>query len=141
MLGLQKQHKQRHSVLEEQLVELLVRAMERAEVEPELTTITSSSIVSKSGGDSSEETDGIEGEMTERASNEMGQQADELGVSHWLWHHLSSQIIYFVLFQFASFSHLVTLLHEKLAEKKLRKGKQFFVYNFIWREKLRISHL
>lgn len=89
MLGLQKQHKQRHAALEEQLVELLVQAMERAENPPE------------------SETDS----------------AEELGVSHWLWHHLSSQIIYFVLFQFASFSHLVTLLHEKLAERKLRKGR------------------
>ena len=88
MLGLQKQQKQRHVVLEEQLVELLVQAMERAEK--------------------------VTGSETE---------AEELGVSHWLWHHLSSQIIYFVLFQFASFSHLVSLLHEKLAERKLRKGR------------------
>jgi len=88
MLGLQKQHKQRHVVLEEQLVELLVQAMERAEKEGDIEL-----------------------------------EADELGVSHWLWHHLSSQIIYFVLFQFASFSHLVSLLHEKLAERKLRKGR------------------
>lgn len=89
MLGLQKQHKQRHAVLEEQLVELLVQAMERAE----------------------------------NVSEGESEAAEELGVSHWLWHHLSSQIIYFVLFQFASFSHLVTLLHEKLAERKLRKGR------------------
>jgi mediator of RNA polymerase II transcription subunit 23 len=88
MLGLQKQqHKHRHAVLEEQLVELLVQAMERAEIAPEQDSEA------------------------------------ELGVSHWLWHHLCSQIIYFVLFQFASFSHLVTLLHEKLAERKLLKGR------------------
>ncbi len=31
-----------------------------------------------------------------------------------LWQHLSSQLIFFVLFQFASFPHMVNLLHEKV---------------------------
>lgn len=109
MLGLQKQHKQRHTVLEEQLVELLVQAMERAETEPTLADKAS-----------------VPNEMGSKGDGETGISpvpTNELGVSHWLWHHLSSQIIYFVLFQFASFSHLVTLLHEKLAEKKYRKGR------------------
>ncbi|KAH3697075.1 hypothetical protein DPMN_084560 [Dreissena polymorpha] len=35
-------------------------------------------------------------------------------LSHLLWQHLSSQLIYFVLFQFASFSHMVTSLYDKV---------------------------
>ncbi|KAK6627240.1 Mediator of RNA polymerase II transcription subunit 23 [Polyplax serrata] len=72
MLGLVKQHKQRCVALEEQLVALVVVAMERSETE------TSDS-------------------------------------SHWLWLHLSSQLIYFVLFQFASFPNIVMALHDKLS--------------------------
>ena len=34
--------------------------------------------------------------------------------SHWLWLHLSSQLIYFVLFQFASFPNIVMALHDKV---------------------------
>lgn len=34
--------------------------------------------------------------------------------SHWLWLHLSSQLIYFQLFQFASFSSIVMDLHKKV---------------------------
>lgn len=33
---------------------------------------------------------------------------------HWLWLHLSSQLIYFVLFQFASFPNIVMALHDKV---------------------------
>jgi len=34
--------------------------------------------------------------------------------SHLLWQHLSSQLIYFVLFQFASFPDIVSALHKKV---------------------------
>lgn len=34
--------------------------------------------------------------------------------NHWVWLHLSSQLIYFVLFQFASFPSLVMAIHDKV---------------------------
>ncbi|XP_052774892.1 mediator of RNA polymerase II transcription subunit 23-like isoform X2 [Mya arenaria] len=77
MLGLNKQVKQRCEVLEEQLVNLVVSAMEHA--------------------------DSGEGGM-------------DPTLAHLLWQHLSSQLIYFVLFQFASFPHMVVSLYEKLSD-------------------------
>ncbi|XP_072689989.1 mediator of RNA polymerase II transcription subunit 23 isoform X7 [Canis lupus baileyi] len=80
MLGLNKQtlniaqHKQRCPVLEDQLVDLVVYAMERSETEEKF---------------------------------------DDGGTSQLLWQHLSSQLIFFVLFQFASFPHMVLSLHQK----------------------------
>ncbi len=71
------QHKQRCPVLEEQLVDLVVYAMERSETEEHFD-------------------------------------ADIGGTSQLLWQHLSSQLIFFVLFQFASFPHMVLSLHQKV---------------------------
>ncbi|CAG9771045.1 unnamed protein product [Ceutorhynchus assimilis] len=79
MLCLNKQHKQHCQAIEEQLVELVISALERTETE----------------GD---ETDG-------------------------LWLHLSSQLIYFVLFQFASFPNIVMSLHTRLQGRDLRRGR------------------
>ncbi|KAK6167600.1 hypothetical protein SNE40_021588 [Patella caerulea] len=45
-----------------------------------------------------------------------------------LWQHLSSQLIYFVLFQFASFPHMVTSLYEKLNGKNLKKGRDHLMW-------------
>lgn len=73
------QVKQRCEVLEDQLVDLVVMAMERSENE-----------------DSSAEN----------------------GMNQLLWQHLSSQVIYFVLFQFASFPHMVMSLYEKVKVQK-----------------------
>lgn len=36
------------------------------------------------------------------------------GPTQLLWQHLSSQLIYFVLFQYASFPHMVLTLHSKV---------------------------
>ncbi|ESO86009.1 hypothetical protein LOTGIDRAFT_167513 [Lottia gigantea] len=55
--------------------------------------------------------------------HESGGENDQL-----LWQHLSSQLIYFVLFQFASFPHMVTSLYEKLKGKNLKKGRD----NLMW---------
>ena len=72
------QVKQRCSVLEDQLVDLVVIAMERSE-------------------------------------NYADEKVPEEGDSNQLlWQHLSSQIIFFVLFQFASFPHMVMALYEKV---------------------------
>lgn len=71
-------------MLEEQLVELIIRSMERSDKE-----------------------------VTE------GADPDE---NHWLWLHISSQLIYFILFQFAVFPNIVNALHEKVL---------FFFFNFI----------
>eukprot|EP00795_Rhopilema_esculentum_P007477 gene7477-13251_t len=55
----------------------------------------------------------------ERSENEAdGDKSNQL-----LWQHLSSQLIFFVLFQFASFPHMVNLLHEKLSERSLYMGR------------------
>jgi len=75
------QVKQRCEVLEEQLVSLVVTAMEAADV-PD-----------RSDADPA--------------------------LAHLLWQHLSSQLIYFVLFQFASFPHMVVSLYEKVGAFKL----------------------
>lgn len=72
-----RQQKQRCPVLEEQLVDLVVYAMERSETEEHFD-------------------------------------ADIGGTSQLLWQHLSSQLIFFVLFQFASFPHMVLSLHQKV---------------------------
>uniref|UniRef100_T1HR14 Mediator of RNA polymerase II transcription subunit 23 n=1 Tax=Rhodnius prolixus TaxID=13249 RepID=T1HR14_RHOPR len=98
MLGLQKQHKQRCIALEEQLVELIMVAMER----------------SSSGSSSS-------GPLS--PSNN-----DDLTSTHWLWLHLSSQLIYFVLLQFASFPNIVMALHDKLSARDLRKGRDHLMW-------------
>lgn len=71
-------------MLEEQLVDLVVMAMERSE--------------------------------NDDASN------DEC-LSQLLWQHLSSQVIYFVLFQFASFPHMVVSLYEKVNNKVFNRFK------------------
>ena len=76
------QVKQRCSVLEDQLVDLVVLAMERSE------------------NDTSSMEDGT---TEEGDSNQL------------LWQHLSSQLIFFVLFQFARFPHMVNALFEKVS--------------------------
>lgn len=114
MLNLQKQCKIRCVAIEEQLVWLVMSAMERSELEP------------IQGGD-----------------------ADEtLSSTHWLWVHISSQLIYFVLFQFASFPNIVVALHDKvrfhlewkvcavasislyfqLAVRDIRKGRDYLMW-------------
>uniref|UniRef100_A0A669DQ70 Mediator of RNA polymerase II transcription subunit 23 n=1 Tax=Oreochromis niloticus TaxID=8128 RepID=A0A669DQ70_ORENI len=84
-------HKQRCPVLEEQLVDLVVYAMERSETEEHFD-------------------------------------ADIGGTSQLLWQHLSSQLIFFVLFQFASFPHMVLSLHQKLAGRGLIKGRDHLMW-------------
>ncbi|XP_059485779.1 mediator of RNA polymerase II transcription subunit 23 isoform X2 [Neocloeon triangulifer] len=97
MLGLTKQMKQRCLALEEQMVELMVAAMEKSEEEPvQMEVSTEENTLSSA--------------------------------SHLLWQHLSSQLIYFVLFQFASFPDIVSALHKKLAEKDLKKGRDHLMW-------------
>ncbi|BES98684.1 Mediator of RNA polymerase II transcription subunit [Nesidiocoris tenuis] len=100
MLGLQKQHKQRCVALEEQLVELIMIAMERTENEV----------------------------AVQPSQNGSSSQNEDFTHSHWLWLHLSSQLIYFVLFQFASFHNIVNSLHEKLSQRELRKGREHLMW-------------
>lgn len=45
-----------------------------------------------------------------------------------LWQHLSSQLIFFILFQFASFPHMVLSLHDKLSKSKLNKGRDHLMW-------------
>ncbi|GAB6022180.1 Mediator of RNA polymerase II transcription subunit 23 [Chamberlinius hualienensis] len=92
MLNLNKQNKLRCQMLEEQLVDLVVIAMEKAEIE-----------------------------CAENST-------DENGTNLLTWQHLSSQLIYFVLFQFASFPEMVTSLQQRLMEKNLRKGRDHLMW-------------
>lgn len=45
-----------------------------------------------------------------------------------LWHHLSSHLIFFVLFQFASFPHMVLSLYTKLSGRNLKKGRDHLMW-------------
>jgi len=49
----------------------------------------------------------------ERSDKEAAEGADP-EENHWLWLHISSQLIYFILFQFAVFPNIVNALHEKV---------------------------
>ena len=71
------QAKLRCLVLEDELVNLVITAMEKSESED---------------------------------ATEDGSSSNQL-----LWQHLSSQLIYFVLFQFASFPYMVTAMYEKVS--------------------------
>lgn len=57
----------------------------------------------------------------ERSETEEHFDADIGGTSQLLWQHLSSQLIFFVLFQFASFPHMVLSLHQKVSGRTMRK--------------------
>jgi mediator of RNA polymerase II transcription subunit 23 len=70
--------------LEERLVELVVLAMEKTEAEM-------------------------------NNANELTSGFDEIsGSTLWLWQHLSTQLIFFVLFQFANFPSIVLSVHDKV---------------------------
>lgn len=97
MLNLQKHHKQRCDALEEQMVFLIITALERSEQESTMTDIN-------------------------------GYTDDTQSPSHWLWLHLSSQLIYFILFQFANFSNIVLSLHDKLLTRDLKKGRHHLMW-------------
>lgn len=58
----------------------------------------------------------------ERSETEEHFDADIGGTSQLLWQHLSSQLIFFVLFQFASFPHMVLSLHQKV-NKNMKAAK------------------
>lgn len=49
----------------------------------------------------------------EKSDKEVTEGADP-EENHWLWLHISSQLIYFILFQFAVFPNVVNALHEKV---------------------------
>ncbi|TMW42755.1 hypothetical protein DOY81_012160, partial [Sarcophaga bullata] len=89
----QKQQKQRCNTLEDQLVNLILSAMEMTE--------------------SNENTAGSNFNVCE----------EQITQNEWMWLHLSSQLIYFVLFHFVSFTHIVLALYDKLSKKELRKGR------------------
>ena len=45
-----------------------------------------------------------------------------------LWQHLSSQLIFFVLFQFSSFPHMVNALYEKVRVHYVRSCRVFLCF-------------
>lgn len=100
VLNLQKNHKQRCPQLEEQLVWLVLSAMERSELEIPVAT----------------------------TSSDLNQDSSTPTHTQWLWLHLSSQLIYFVLFQFATFPNIVTQIYEKLLTRDLRKGRDHLMW-------------
>lgn len=89
MLNLQKQQKQRCSSLEEQLVNMIIGAMQLSEL----------------------------ADTNSNAS--MGCDEQKFCPIEWFWLHISSQLIYFVLFQFVSFMHITISLYEKVHYHKL----------------------
>lgn len=58
--------------------------------------------------------------------SETEEKFDDGGTSQLLWQHLSSQLIFFVLFQFASFPHMVLSLHQKVNCSYRSCGKRGF---------------
>lgn len=66
----------------------------------------------------------------ERAENESlpAEGTDGTVANHWVWLHLSSQLIYFILFQFACFPSIVMAIHDKLAGRDLRKGRDHLMW-------------
>lgn len=95
MLGLSTKTKQRSPILEEQIVELILTAMDRSECE-------SADVAA----------------MSEHASHP----------TLFLWQHLSSLVIYFVLFHYATFPHMVMNLHAKLLTKNYRYGREHLMW-------------
>jgi len=74
--------------LEERIVELIVMAMEKTEAE-----------------------------MNQAGESQTGFGLEEIsGATLWLWQHLSTQLIFFVLFQFANFPSIVLSTHDKVIE-------------------------
>lgn len=53
---------------------------------------------------------------------------DATQTSHLQWQHLSSQVIYFVLFQFAVFPRMVETLYEKLAMNNVKSGRDHLMW-------------
>lgn len=97
MLNLQRQ---RCAVLEEQLVWLVISAMEKSEQDDQ--------------------------------SNQKSDPNDSTPThTQWFWLHLSSQLIYFVLFQCATFPNIVNALHEKLVTMNLRKGRDDLMWSLL----------
>ncbi|XP_053676099.1 mediator of RNA polymerase II transcription subunit 23 [Anopheles nili] len=105
MLNFQKQQKQKCAALEEQLVWLVLNAMEYSEKE------------------------GSQGQNA--AGTGMTEHDNDCSHTQWIWLHLSSQLIYFVLFQFATFQNIVNTLHEKLAVRNLRRGRDHLMWVFL----------
>lgn len=66
----------------------------------------------------------------ERSENESlpAEGMDGTVANHWVWLHLSSQLIYFILFQFACFPSIVMAIHDKLAGRELRKGRDHLMW-------------
>ncbi|KFB44984.1 AGAP006046-PA-like protein [Anopheles sinensis] len=106
MLNFQKQQKQKCAALEEQLVWLVLNAMEYSEKE------------GNPGGPNA-------------GGSGMNDHDDVASHTQWIWLHLSSQLIYFVLFQFATFQNIVNTLHEKLAVRNLRRGRDHLMWVFL----------
>lgn len=101
MLNLQNK-KMRSIAIEEQLVQLILSAMERADAE-----------MPPPGGN----LDGFD---------------DGENPLHLQWVHIASQLIYFVLFQFASFPCIVAQLQEKLGgSPELRRGRDYLMWTLL----------
>lgn len=123
MLGLQKQHKQRCQALEEQMVELVIIAMERSENDVSIGQTSQASTSGQTG-----QTGGGGGTTGQTSGTNENTDTNSTVSSYWMWLHLSSQLIYFILFQFVCFSNVVMAIHEKLAARNLRKGRDHLMW-------------
>ena len=108
-------------MLEDQIVDLIIIAMERSEEMAD-----------------NEDDDAAAADNADDAYNTSCLQ---------LWQHLSSQLIFFVLFQFSSFPHMVNALYEKvicimLVHANMRSVFVFYCFRLIYLYCFRyISHL
>lgn len=69
-------------------------------------------------------------ERTEEEPTKINENDDTFTSVHWLWAHISSQLIYFVLLQYAIFPNIVSTLHEKVYKLILiLAGKKFEIPN------------
>lgn len=118
MLNLQKQQKQRYQALEDQLVSMIVDAMGLVEHHGKLPKnsntvlgyLRTAKIRYNQLQLSTKSPIWIwpSKENTKKMCDEDFDQID------WIWLHLSTQLIYFVLFQFVSFPHVTMTLYKKV---------------------------
>ncbi|KAL7298235.1 mediator of RNA polymerase II transcription subunit 23 [Trichogramma pretiosum] len=66
----------------------------------------------------------------ERSENEPNsvEGSEDTTINHWPWLHLSSQLICYVLSQFANFPSFVMAIHEKLAGREWKKSRDHLMW-------------
>lgn len=87
-------------------------AMERTE---EAANANSNNNIGNNNNNQQQQQSLQEGQQEEESEEDKREKEGNFSTIHWLWVHISSQLIYFVLFQFASFPNIVQTLHDKVS--------------------------